>query len=185
MNRTSTRRERLRRLAATYVAAGAIVLVDQATKAAAISTLRQDRRVPLLGDLLGLQLAFNPGATLSLGSGATWLISLIGLGVVVVLIVAATRARTLWWAMGIGLTLGGAIGNLTDRVFAAPGFGVGHVTDFLAYGDLFIGNLADVAIGVGLAMLGLEMWVRRRPSAPRPAGITGMPSSTGTAVRDS
>ncbi|KNC25686.1 hypothetical protein FF38_03556, partial [Lucilia cuprina] len=109
--------------------------------------LSQEERIPLLGDLLGLQLAFNPGAILSLGAGVTGLLTLLGVGAVVLLVVAAARARTGWWAMGIGLILGGAIGNLIDRLFSPPGFGVGHVTDFLAYGNLFIGNLADVALG--------------------------------------
>lgn len=122
--------EQARRLAIACVVAGLVVLVDQSTKAAALTGLSQDERIPLLGDLLGLQLAFNPGAILSLGSGFTG-----------PLVVAASRARTGWWAVGIGLILGGAIGNLIDRQFSPPGFGVGHVTDFLAYGHWFIGNL--------------------------------------------
>ncbi|WP_277951702.1 signal peptidase II, partial [Microbacterium lacticum] len=83
--------------------------------------------------MLGLQLAFNPGALLSLGSGATWLLTLLGVAATAVLIIGATRARTTGWAAGIGLILGGAIGNLIDRLFAPPAFGRGHVTDFLAY----------------------------------------------------
>lgn len=54
---------------------------------------------------------------------------------------------------------GGAVGNLLDRLLAPPGFGRGHVTDFLAYGNLFIGNLADVILGVGVA-LGLLLYLR-------------------------
>mgnify|MGYP002653453606 CR=1 FL=1 len=89
---------------------------------------------------------------------------LLGVGAVVLLVVAAARARTGWWALGIGLILGGAIGNLIDRLFSPPGFGVGHVTDFLAYGNLFIGNLADVALGAGVIVLGLSLWTRHRRS---------------------
>merc|ERR1711960_40507 len=142
-------RNRGTRLAIACVIAAVVVLIDQATKAAALSGLSQEERIPLLGDLLGLQLAFNPGAILSLGAGA-----------VVLLVVAAARARTGWWALGIGLILGGAIGNLIDRLFSPPGFGVGHVTDFLAYGTLFIGNVADVALGAGVIVLGLSLWTR-------------------------
>jgi len=157
-------REQTRRFAVACPAAAVVVLVDQATKAAALGGLSQEERIPLLGDLLGLQLAFNPGAILSLGAGVTGLLTLLGVGAVVLLVVAAARARTGWWAMGIGLILGGAIGNLIDRLFSPPGFGVGHVTDFLAYGNLFIGNLADVALGAGVIVLGLSLWTRHRRS---------------------
>ncbi len=68
-------------------------------------------------------------------------------------------------AVAIGLLWGGAVGNLLDRLFAPPGFGRGHVTDFLAYGNLFIGNLADVILGVGVA-LGLLLYL----SKPRAEG---------------
>lgn len=157
-------REQTRRFAVACLPAAVVVLVDQATKAAALGGLSQEERIPLLGDLLGLQLAFNPGAILSLGAGVTGLLTLLGVGAVVLLVVAAARARTGWWAMGIGLILGGAIGNLIDRLFSPPGFGVGHVTDFLAYGNLFIGNLADVALGAGVIVLGLSLWTRHRRS---------------------
>ena len=155
-------REQTRRFAVACLAAAVVVLVDQATKAVALGGLSQEERIPLLGDLLGLQLAFNPGAILSLGAGVTGLLTLLGVGAVVLLVVAAARARTGWWAMGIGLILGGAIGNLIDRLFSPPGFG--HVTDFLAYGNLFIGNLADVALGAGVIVLGLSLWTRHRRS---------------------
>ena len=157
-------REQTRRFAVACLAAAVVALVDQATKAAALGGLRQTERIPLLGELLALQLAFNPGAILSLGSGVTGLLTLLGVGAVVLLGVAAARARTGWWAMGIGLILGGAIGNLIDRQFSPPGFGVGHVTDYLAYGNLFIGNLADVALGAGVIVLGLSLWTRHRRS---------------------
>ncbi|WP_298943421.1 signal peptidase II [uncultured Microbacterium sp.] len=155
-------RDQARRFALACIAAAGVVLIDQASKAAALSSLSEEERIPLLGNLLGLQLAFNPGALLSLGSGATWLLTLLGMAATVVLIIAATRARTTGWAVGIGLILGGAIGNLIDRLFAPPAFGRGHVTDFLAYGNWFIGNLADVALGAGVVVLAGSLWIRHR-----------------------
>ena len=152
------------------VTAGVVVLIDQATKAAALSGLSETARVPLLGEVFGLQLAFNPGAILGLGSGSTWLLTLLGVGAVVVLFIAALRARFLWWAAGIGFILGGALGNVIDRLFAPPGFGRGYVTDFLAYGNWFIGNLADVALGIGVLILAIGLWVRRRETARAAAG---------------
>ena len=152
-------REQTRRFAVACLAAAVVVLVDQATKAAALGGLSQEERIPLLGDLLGLQLAFNPGTVMSLGAGATWLLTVIAAAASVALLVAATRARTVGWAVAIGLVWGGAVGNLLDRLFAPPEFGRGHVTDFLAYGNLFIGNLADVILGFGVA-LGVLLYLR-------------------------
>ncbi|HAJ17553.1 MAG TPA: signal peptidase II, partial [Microbacterium sp.] len=60
-----------------FAVAASAVLIDQGTKALALARLSEQARIPLLGDLLGLQLAFNPGTVMSLGSGSTWLITLI------------------------------------------------------------------------------------------------------------
>lgn len=156
--------DRLRRLSLALIVAAVAIVIDQATKAAALRTLSEADRIPLLGDALGLQLAFNAGATLSIGADVTWLITLLALTATVILVVVATRTRTMVWAIAIGLVLGGTIGNLIDRLFSPPGFGVGHVTDFLAYGDLFIGNLADVFLGMGAILLALSLIARERRS---------------------
>lgn len=171
------RPETIPRYAAAFVIAGLVVLIDQTTKAAAIAGLSQTERIPLLGDALGLQLAYNPGAVLSLGSGATWVLTVVGVGAVAVLFVAATRARTVWRAWGLGFILGGAIGNVLDRLLAPPGFGVGHVTDFLAYGNWFVGNLADVALAIGGVILVIGIWVRHRAET-RDTQLPGRPDGS-------
>lgn len=155
-------RERVRRFGIACVVAAVAVIIDQASKAWALRVLSERERIPLLGELFGLQLAFNPGALLSLGASATWLITLLGSVMTVVLLIAASRARTIGWAIGIGLILGGAVGNLVDRLFSPPAFGRGRVTDFLAYGDWFIGNVADVALGAGVIVLLASLWARHR-----------------------
>lgn len=155
----------VRRFALVCIVAAVAVVIDQGSKALALEKLSETERIPLIGDLLGFQLAFNPGAILSLGSGVTWLLTLVGVAAVALIIFAATRTRSVTTALALGLILGGAIGNLIDRLFAPPAFGRGHVVDFLAYGDLFIGNLADVALGVGIVMLLLATFARRRNSA--------------------
>lgn len=157
--RAATRGRAWRFLLAVAVAA-VTVLVDHGTKALALAQLSENERVPLLGDWLGLQLAFNPGTVMSLGADATWLLTVLAVAASIALLIAATRARTVGWAVAIGLVWGGAVGNLLDRLFAPPGFGSGHVTDFLAYGSLFIGNLADVILGVGVG-LGILLYLRR------------------------
>ncbi|EIC06440.1 signal peptidase II [Microbacterium laevaniformans] len=142
------------------VALGVAVLalgLDQGSKALAVAQLTPGERVPLLGDLFGLSLVYNPGAAFSLGSGATWIITLVGVLAAVAVVVFALRMRGARWGVALGLILGGAVGNLIDRLVNPPSFGQGHVTDFLAYGNLFVGNVADVfvVIGVGLVCLNL------------------------------
>lgn len=134
------------------------IAVDVLSKQLALHFLDTDVRIPLLGEHFGLQLAFNTGAAFSIGSQLTPFITLLGLIASVLLIRAAFRTSHRIFAASIGLILGGAIGNLVDRIFAPPGFGIGAVTDFLAYGQLFIGNIADVAIGAGVALYALGAW---------------------------
>lgn len=168
--------EKMPRYAIAFVVAGLVVFVDQTSKAVALAGLSETERIPLVGDLLGLQLAFNPGALLSLGSEVTWVLTVLGVGATAYLFVVAIRARESWWAAGIGFILGGAIGNVLDRLLAPPGFGRGHVTDFLAYGNWFIGNLADVALGVGAIILAVGLWIRRQARS-KPSGPEAEPAA--------
>lgn len=145
---------RRRLLVAALVATAVLVLaVDQATKVWALAALTEGERTPLLGDLFGLQLMFNPGAAFSFATGMTWIFTVAAIGVVVVVVRVSDRLGSRGWALGLGLLLGGALGNLVDRLLRPPAFGRGHVVDFLAYGDLFIGNVADIAIVAAAAII--------------------------------
>ncbi|MCT1447210.1 signal peptidase II [Brevibacterium casei] len=126
--------------------------VDQLTKVWAEATLALGERQPLLGDLLAIQLAFNPGAAFSLGASATPIITVIAIAGSAVAAWLIGRTTSLPWAVGLGLILGGAFGNVVDRLTRAPGPGRGHVVDFIAYADWFIGNVADVFVFAGLAL---------------------------------
>lgn len=138
---------RTRRLLLLALGLAAVVLVaDQATKVWALQTLTEGERVPLVGDLLGLALLFNAGAALGIASGMTVVLTLAAVGVTVVILRVAGRLGSRGWAVGLGLLLGGALGNLVDRLFREPGVGRGHVVDFIAYADWFVGNVADIAI---------------------------------------
>ncbi|WP_258726778.1 signal peptidase II [Cellulomonas sp. NS3] len=132
-----------------------VLALDQLTKVVALRELSETERVPLVGDLLGLRLVFNPGAALSLANGQTWLLTVVATVVVVVVVRASRRLGSRGWALAFGLLLGGALGNLVDRFFREPGFARGHVVDFIAYGNVFVGNVADIAIvgAAGLIML--------------------------------
>lgn len=154
--------ERTRPFAIACIVAAAAVLIDQFSKAVALTALADGRRVPVIGDAFGLQLAFNPGAVLGAGSGMTWVLTVVGVAAVAGLFVMAARARTAGWAAGVGLILGGAVGNLIDRFMSPPGFAVGHVTDFLAYGGLFIGNLADIFLTAGAIAVAVLLMLHQR-----------------------
>lgn len=147
------RRARHARLTWLIALAAAVLVVDQVSKAWALSALEEGVRHPVLGDLLGIQLLFNPGAALGLATGTTWLLTLIALVVVVVIVRVARKLGSMGWAIALGLLLGGAIGNLIDRLVREPGVGRGHVIDFIAYGNWFVGNVADIAIVVAAGLL--------------------------------
>ena len=151
---SATRRPRTRLggyLPVLWAVAVAVALVDQATKAWAVGALADGHRVPVLGDLLGLVLLRNPGAAFSFATGQTWLFSLVALAVTIIILRISRRLASLPWAVTLGLILGGAVGNLIDRLLRSPGVLRGHVVDFIDYGGYFVGNVADIAIVVAAA----------------------------------
>lgn len=130
-----------------------VVAVDLATKQIALAALTGSAPVRLVGDVLALRLIYNPGAAFSLAAGTTWVFTIIAVAVVAVILRIARRLGSPGWAVALGLLLGGAVGNLLDRLFRPPGFGVGHVVDFIDYAGLFVGNVADIAIVAAAAMI--------------------------------
>jgi len=82
-------------------------------------------------------------------------LTIIAVVVLVVVIRVSRRLGSSGWAWALGLLLGGALGNLTDRIVREPGLGRGHVIDFLNYNGLFIGNVADIAIVSAAILIGL------------------------------
>lgn len=138
------------------VVAMGILALDQGTKFLVVTNLEVGQVVPVLGEIFQLHFVKNPGAAFSLASGFTWIFSLVAVGVVVAIIVFAKRIKSVAWAWMLGLLLGGALGNVTDRLFREPSFGMGHVVDFLQiWGFPAIFNIADVAIctAMGLFLL--------------------------------
>ncbi|GAA0410164.1 signal peptidase II [Leifsonia naganoensis] len=135
------------------VVALCVYLVDQIAKVLVVANLYEGQRVEVLGQLLQFNFVKNAGAAFSIGSGSTWIFSIVGVGVLGFVIWYAPRIKSTAWAILFGLLLGGLLGNLTDRLFREPGFGVGHVVDFLQIPVLpAIFNLADVAIVSSMAL---------------------------------
>lgn len=128
----------------TLVALGVWVL-DQLTKVWAVARLQGEPSIEVLPPVLNLTFVRNPGAAFGMGTSMTIVLSIVAVAVAVVVVRAASRLRDRGWAIGLGLLLGGAIGNLTDRILREPAVLRGHVVDFLDYGP-FVGNVADVAL---------------------------------------
>ena len=126
---------RLRVRVAVFACVAAVALgIDQLTKMWAQQALGDGRTVPLIPGLLSLTLVHNPGASLGLGSGSTWLISLLAVVACVVMAVLAARTISMRWTVMFAFAFAGAFGNLIDRVAYADGFLNGKVVDFLNYG---------------------------------------------------
>jgi signal peptidase II len=126
--------------------AGLVLAGDLVTKWLAVRELGDREPVELLGGLLTLRLVRNAGAAFGVAQGLTIAFTLVAAAVVVVILRLSRRLRSLPWALALGLVLGGAVGNLVDRVFRAPGPGRGHVVDFLELPHWPVFNLADSAI---------------------------------------
>ncbi len=157
-DRTARTRGSRRLLAILFgIAAGALVL-DTLTKAVVIAGLEGGPPVRVLGGIVYLDVLRNPGAAFSLATGMTWVLSLLAFGFVAGIIWLAPKLRSTGWSIGLGLILGGACGNLVDRLFREPGPLRGHVVDFIsvfapngAYFPVF--NIADSSIVCGGALV--------------------------------
>ena len=151
---TSGTTEPKRRIGLVFLVAVLAYAVDLVTKIVAVSTLEGLGPVRALGGLVYLQLIRNGGAAFSLATGMTWVLAVVAAAVVVAIIWLAGRLRSVGWAIGLGLVLAGALGNLTDRIFRAPSPFQGHVIDFISVfkpngGAWPIFNVADSCICIG------------------------------------
>lgn len=145
------------RTALLYLVPVAVIVfvLDQLSKVWAEKSLEVGEAAkPFIGSLIQLRLIYNPGAALSMASGMTWILTAISLAVVVFIVAMANRFVSKGWVLTLGLLLGGALGNLYDRLFRDPGFPQGHVVDFIDYGP-FVGNVADIAIVAAAILIGI------------------------------
>jgi len=146
----------------------AVLVIDQLTKHLAVVRLEESEPVRLLGGAVYLTLVRNSGAAFSFGTGYTFVFPTITIVVIGWICWMARRLGSGLWALALGLVLGGALGNLGDRLFRSPGPFFGHVVDMVSVfhpaGQVFpVFNAADSALSVGvvLAVL-LELTGRRR-----------------------
>lgn len=143
-------RQRLRLLLAV---AATLFALDLVTKIIVVARIRPGEPVPIIGDFVELVLVRNPGAAFSMATGMTWLLTLIAAAVVIGVLRIGRTLRSTLWAIGLGGVLGGALGNLMDRLFRAPGPLQGHVVDFVSVGWWPVFNVADSSIVCGAILL--------------------------------
>ncbi|MFI7100415.1 signal peptidase II [Streptomyces sp. NPDC050161] len=138
-----------RRIFALLLVALVVYLLDLGSKLLVVAKLEHHAPVEVIGTLLQFDVIRNPGAAFSIGEALTVFLSLIAAAVIVVIARIARKLYSLPWAIALGLLLGGAFGNLTDRIFRSPGVFEGAVVDFIAPANFAVFNLADSAIVCG------------------------------------
>jgi len=138
-----------RRTTSLLLVALAVLVLDVVSKVIVVATLAPRDVVHVVGHYLELTNTRNSGAAFSVGTGATVLFTAVAVVVVVVILRTAKRLHSVGWAICLGLLLGGALGNLVDRLFRSPGPFRGEVVDWIQLPHWPVFNLADSAIVVG------------------------------------
>ena len=148
---------------------------DQLTKLWVTSTMTEGERIPVLPPLLHWYYIRNSGAAFSIGENVTWIFTIVMAAVSVAILFQLRKLGSAWWALSLGLLLGGALGNLTDRLFREPSFAMGHVVDFIQLPNFAIFNIADSAVVSGVVIIclltlrGVGMDGTRHVAVPKPA----------------
>jgi signal peptidase II len=138
-----------RRILVLFSVAVLAYLLDLISKMIVVAKLEHEEPIEIFGDWLKFDAIRNAGAAFGIGEAFTVIFTIIAAGVIVVIARLARKLYSLPWAIALGLLLGGALGNLTDRIFRAPGVFEGAVVDFIAPKHFAVFNLADSAIVCG------------------------------------
>jgi signal peptidase II len=141
---------RARRLVPFIV--GAVILLDQATKSWMVAN-HADRPISIIGDDVELHVARNPGGAFSSFTNATVVLAILAILLTIWLVRVVRRTHDTLTVVALALVLGGALGNLCDRIFRSPGVLEGHVVDFVRVGSFPTFNVADSAITIGAVLL--------------------------------
>lgn len=134
-----------------------VILFDLATKAWAVARLENQSDIKLIGEFLKFSFVRNPGAAFSFGTSVTWVFTLIAIAVSVAILVISRTVTNEPWAIALGGLLGGAVGNLIDRIFRSPEVFQGHVVDFISIPNYPMFNISDSAVVLSaIAMVALS-----------------------------
>ncbi|MEU8624062.1 signal peptidase II [Streptomyces sp. NPDC048669] len=140
---------RRRRIILLFCVAVLAYLLDLGSKMLVVAKLEHQEPIEIFGSWLRLDAIRNAGAAFGIGEAFTIIFTIIAATVIVVIARLARKLYSLPWAIALGLLLGGALGNLTDRIFRAPGVMEGAVVDFIAPAHFAVFNLADSSIVCG------------------------------------
>lgn len=163
-NKPSTQSPSTRQRLVTYGLVAFWLITDQLTKLWAETQLSLGVYVPVVGDYLGWRLVYNPGAAFGIASDFTWVLTIVAAAAVIGIGWFSTRVTHPLWILGTSALLGGAISHLGDRLFREPGFAQGHIVDLIDYAGFFVGNVADIGLVGGAAVLILASFLA--PPAP-------------------
>jgi signal peptidase II len=185
--KASASRLSIRVLVVLALVALGVVAFDQTAKYFIVKNLTEGQQVNVIGTVLQFHFVKNSGAAFSLGTGITWVFSIVAAAVAVFIVVYARRIRSFAWSILFGLLLGGTLGNLSDRLLRPPHFGEGHVVDFIQVIDFpAIFNIADsaIVISMGLFILLTILGVRldgRRTHKPSGGPAPTVPAESSSA----
>jgi lipoprotein signal peptidase len=149
---------RPRRVAVLIGVAVLALALDIVSKLIVVARLEGHAPIDLPGGFTTLRVTRNSGAAFSIGTGMTWIFTIIATCVVIAIIRTARNLRSLPWAVCLGLLLGGSVGNLVDRIFRSPGVFKGHVVDWIEWPHYPVFNLADSAIVCGGVLAVFLAW---------------------------
>jgi signal peptidase II len=164
-----------------------VLAADVISKAVVVARMPDHQPIRLLGGLLTITLTRNGGAAFSIGTSMTIVFTAIAVGVIVYILRTARNLRSIGWAITLGLLLGGATGNLLDRIFRAPSAFQGHVVDWIELPHWPVFNLADSSIvcaGVMVVLLAL-FGIRLDGTRPLPEATSAQPAISDPEPSDS
>ncbi|MFD6952678.1 signal peptidase II [Nocardiopsis sp. TSRI0078] len=153
MTTTDNAGVRPRRYLLLLLVALAAIGVDLLTKEWVLASFSEGERLDVIGSVLQFTLVFNTGAAFSMGTDFTWVFTCIASLVVLTIGYMGLRVRSGWWAVTLGLMMGGAAGNLLDRFFREPAPFHGAVVDFISVGNFPVFNIADSCVVVGAVLV--------------------------------
>ncbi|WP_433343946.1 signal peptidase II [Streptomyces sp. CA-253872] len=175
-----------RRIPLLLAAAAIAYAIDLGSKLLVVARLEHRAPVKLIGSWLELDVIRNSGAAFSMGTAMTLVFTVIAVAVVVVIIRLARKLYSAPWAVALGLLLGGALGNLTDRLLRSPGGLRGAVVDFISVRGFSVMNLADWAIVCGgVLVVALSFSGRELNGTKGRGAVSSAPASPSEAAESS
>ncbi|WP_431521099.1 signal peptidase II [Citricoccus muralis] len=149
---------------------------DQITKWIVVDAMTEGEKIAVIPPLLHWHFIRNPGAAFSIGQDYTWIFTILQAVAAVVVTVLLFKVRSKIWAVALGSLLAGVLGNLIDRLFREPGFGMGHVVDFIALPNFAIFNIADSLIVCSMIGIALLVLTGRQLDGSRDTAVTKEPT---------